>query len=89
MPLFVVETDYGMGIREARTIASARKQALLDCGRDHFRSIRPATDADISWVCAMGGYVPETKKRWRKSRRAPSNRSIRATTTFRAEGSLD
>lgn len=61
MKLFYVDTDYGCGIRAAKNIAQARKDALEENGTRNFKSVRPATKQDVSDVKAMGGWVPEGK----------------------------
>jgi hypothetical protein len=61
MKLFYVDTDYGCGIRAAKNIAQAKKEALIENGTRNLKSVRPATKEDVSSVKAMGGWVPEGK----------------------------
>lgn len=58
MAFYVVETDYGMGIREAKNIRQMKAMVLREEGSFHVKSIRRATDKDIFWVAGMGGYLP-------------------------------
>ena len=59
MALFVIETDFGMALREARTEASAWKQAREEQGTAHLQRVRRATLEDLAHVYAMGGWIPE------------------------------
>lgn len=58
MSLYYVETVFGCGLREARSITQARSQAIREIGTDNFKSIRKATKKDVDWVRGMGGHVP-------------------------------
>jgi len=35
-----------------------RDEVLRRLGTDNVRSVRPATEAEVSWVECMGGHVP-------------------------------
>ena len=59
--LFYVESVNGCAIHSERTITKAREIAIHDVGFDNFKSIRLATENDVAWVSAMGGYVPDGK----------------------------
>jgi hypothetical protein len=59
MALFYVESAWGCGIRNGRTLSSAERSFREEVGSYGFKSIRPAEMADIEWVRAMGGDVPE------------------------------
>lgn len=37
----------------------SRRQIEREMGTDNVRLIRNATEEDVSWVRAMGGYVPD------------------------------
>lgn len=58
MGLYVIETDYGIGLTETRTVQQAAREGRADVGNSYFRSARKATKEDIAWVAAMGGYIP-------------------------------
>ena len=50
-------------------LSGESKSAILRrYGTDNVRSITPATQDQIAWVRAMGGYVPEQKGRRTKDR---------------------
>ena len=61
MPNYYVETSMGCGIREARSLRSAEVTARREAGTYNEPRVRLATEADIAWVKAMGGWVPEAK----------------------------
>jgi hypothetical protein len=67
--IFVVEVDWGMGLKAARTLASARAQALRENGTHHPRGVRKATADDIAHVRAMGGHVPDDEHQKRRRAR--------------------
>jgi hypothetical protein len=50
-----------VGLYWAANHGNAVKQALEDEGRSNVRSVEDATDEDIAWVRAMGGYVPRVR----------------------------
>jgi hypothetical protein len=57
--LYVIELHNGLiGLAAARNLQSARKTALTENGSNNFKSVRKATDQDVSWVRTMGGRVP-------------------------------
>lgn len=64
MKIYFGETDKGVGLRTAETIAGAREQFNRECGSDNVRTVRVATEQDVAWVRGMGGYIPplEPKK---------------------------
>ncbi len=55
--LYYVETDYGCGIRAARSITQARADLHREVGQQA-KSVRRATVGDVAWVQQMGGRVP-------------------------------
>jgi hypothetical protein len=60
MPLYYVEIDSLCGIYEAPTLASALKQAKKEHGTIPDITARLATEEDLSWISAMGGYIPRS-----------------------------
>jgi hypothetical protein len=57
--LYAVTLQGGrVGVTTARTLASATKRALREEGTNNVKVVRHATDEDVSWIEAMGGYVP-------------------------------
>lgn len=59
MHIYYVESELGCSLHLATSIANAR--AIMQCELGRYWSIkciREATEADIEWVTAMGGYVP-------------------------------
>ena len=46
------------GLAEAASLRAARSAALRENGRANLRDVRPASEADVSWIRAMGGHVP-------------------------------
>jgi len=62
--LYYAETGLGCCIREAETLNLARSLVLREAGTcSGISLIRKATEKDVEWVRAMGGYVPEVKKK--------------------------
>lgn len=59
MALFYVEAVWGGGIREARTLEQAARRFREEVGSYGYKGVRKATPADIAWVKAMGGAVPQ------------------------------
>jgi len=58
--LIYFETARGCGIREYRDLPSAKVNITRETGTyDPPSVIREATEEDISWVRAMGGFVPK------------------------------
>lgn len=58
MGLFYIETEFGCGIREARSLEAAERALRREVGEYGFKGVRPATEKDVAWVRAMGGSVP-------------------------------
>ena len=58
MPLYYIETDFGCGIREAKTKKEAWRDLVMAEGENHARSVRLATKDDIAHVRGMGGWIP-------------------------------
>lgn len=63
MALYYISTYNGCGIREAATKRKARAIANRESGSLNVKEVRKATDRDIAWVRAMGGYVPNSAER--------------------------
>ena len=59
--LCYVETDFGCGIRQAKSLKSAWDTLLQEEGSDHAQTVRLATKEDIQNVRVMGGYIPEDR----------------------------
>jgi hypothetical protein len=59
MKMFYFESDLGCGIREARNLEAAERSITREVGYESVGLVRLATDRDIAWVSAMGGYVPK------------------------------
>lgn len=57
--LFYVETDWGCGIRSARSQKQAWDELVREEGTHHARLVRKATPLDLAHVQSMGGYIPE------------------------------
>jgi len=57
--LYYVETDCGCGIRTAESIEQATRDAVRECGTDNFKRVQEATEENVEWVRAMGGYIPD------------------------------
>ena len=57
--LYYLETHQGCGIREAKRLEQARKEALAEVGYSNFKFIRQATKEEVEWVRSMGGFMPE------------------------------
>ena len=57
MPVYVVETTLGMGIRIAPSRKKAIGDALREVGTLHFKHVRLAKRADILYVRMMGGRI--------------------------------
>lgn len=60
--LYYFESDSGCGIRSLSKLSqqAARAELLKEVGTfNGLRVFRKATDDDIAWVKAMGGYIPE------------------------------
>lgn len=47
----------GCGIRDAKDLAQARRNALRESGTSNVKLVRPATEEDVSWVEGMGGNI--------------------------------
>lgn len=66
MIIFSADTELGQKLVKAKNLDDARAsvQSSLRSYRTELgytpelKSINPATDEDIAWVSAMGGYVP-------------------------------
>ena len=57
--LFYFETDIGCGIRNGADEDSVTDELLEEVGSVHdIKVVREATEKDIGWVRAMGGYIP-------------------------------
>mgnify|MGYP006943706051 CR=1 FL=1 len=63
MPLYYIETQYGCGIRYARTLRSAHRDLLQEVIEGAAPRVRLATQDDVNNVRAMGGYIPDGKLR--------------------------
>ncbi len=64
MGLYYAETGQGACIREARTETQARNLILQEVGTfSGIQVLRKASATDVAWVRAMGGRIPERKKR--------------------------
>lgn len=61
MKTFYFESDMGCGLVEAHRLASAERQMIREVGEPQLRRVREATADDITWVKAMGGYVPTSQ----------------------------
>lgn len=57
--LYYFELDCGCGIHASTTLKKAEKELLAEYGWGRFKSVKKATKENISWVQAMGGYIPE------------------------------
>lgn len=57
--IYIVETYFGLQLIQGKNIVIAANEAIKDCGKNNFKSIREAADSDIAWVKGMGGYVPK------------------------------
>jgi hypothetical protein len=42
----------------ATSLLGAERQAIRSAGTDNFQGVRLATEAEVAWQRAMGGYVP-------------------------------
>ena len=63
MALFYVETGMGACVRAAVDKAAAHEAALREVGTyNGVQVVRLATEDDLAWVRAMGGYIPEDNK---------------------------
>jgi len=56
---YYIDLYEGCTIIKATGMDIACRNALATFGTSSFRSIRRATDDDISWVTAMGGAIHE------------------------------
>lgn len=63
MPVYSVETSSHQAIVFARNKNSAMRIVGDDVGRNNIKSCKVATAEDISWVDAMGGYIPPQAQR--------------------------
>lgn len=61
--LFYISTSWGCGIRAARTLQSAEKNAREEVGRGNVKEVRFATEVDVAQVRYMGGRIPDGKVR--------------------------
>jgi hypothetical protein len=57
MGLFYIETDNGCGIRSGEDKQDVIRQEVSEMIQDWI--VRPATEEEIAYIKAMGGYVPE------------------------------
>lgn len=58
--LYYFETSIGAGLRLAYSAEQARYQLRKEVGTmTGIGLVRKATEQDIAWVQAMGGYIPE------------------------------
>jgi len=58
--LYVFDCDFGQSMVAAVDLDSARREAVLDAGRNAgVHNVRLADTDDVAWQRAMGGYVPE------------------------------
>lgn len=57
------------GLREARNLETATRQAMREEGTNNVQSVRKATPEDIENVRAMGGWVPESARTPRVTRK--------------------
>jgi len=63
MKIYYVELYGGRcGLRVAASLGQATREALKTEGSNNVSGVSLATDEEISWVKAMGGYVPDVKK---------------------------
>ena len=63
MPLYYFECSKGCGIREAKSMKQAKLNLIREVGEydlaGYHNTIRLATEKDIGWIRAMGGYIPK------------------------------
>jgi hypothetical protein len=60
MSLYYVESIYGMvGIRRYSSDESAETKFRAEVGSYGYKLVRKATNLDVEWVRAMGGFVPD------------------------------
>lgn len=55
---YIVSVTQGICVRRAKSLRSAEASALREHGTANFRSCRPATMSDLSYVKQMGGWLP-------------------------------
>ena len=56
---YTLNHDRGMTVIEAKSIRQARKYAREEYGRAGSARAKKATEEDIAWYLAMGGYIYE------------------------------
>lgn len=66
MKWFYFESDRGCGIHEDKDIECATENLCFEVGHEFLRLVREATEEDVDWVNAMGGYIPETNNPFKK-----------------------
>ena len=65
MAIFYVDLHTYCGLLEARSLKSAYRSALREHGTRSLREVREATDEDINSIAAMGGWVPDSARRYK------------------------
>lgn len=59
MAFWIYDCDHGQGWVEARTEQAARREAVLDAGRDaQVRNVRRPDRSELAFRRAMGGMTP-------------------------------
>ena len=57
------ESGLGCGVRESKSLEQAKREILREVGTDEgVTLVQKATDENIDWVRAMGGFVPKSKR---------------------------
>ena len=63
MKVYTVELWGGhIGLVTAETLKKAKCEAIDEEGKNNVSDVRLATEEEIEWVRAMGGYVPKLSK---------------------------
>lgn len=59
MPYYLIQTNLGLAVNEAKNLRQARKVARQEEGTAHLIAVTPATRRQLEWVRAMGGWLPQ------------------------------
>jgi len=63
MAIYYAETGSRACLEEAVSLKAAKQQVLRECGTyAGIQVLRKATEDDIAWVQAMGGWVPRRSR---------------------------
>jgi hypothetical protein len=59
MAYYKIEHGSGVSVVQATSLERARSDAYAEYGSRNLKSVTTATDGEVDWFRAMGGYIYE------------------------------